>query len=81
MPWQVHQQALRHLQLIKGIRIMNNNKEKLIQLRVDGVAKEKAEQALNNSGLSLNSAIRSMIYSIASTGRTPFDGVFDPHNK
>ena len=59
----------------------NNNKEKLIQLRVDAVAKEKAEQALNNSGLSLNSAIRSMIYSIASTGRTPFDGAFDPRNK
>lgn len=56
------------------------SKEKLIQLRVDAVSKEKAEKALNRSGLSLNSAIRSMIYSIASTGRTPFDGVFDPHN-
>ncbi len=80
MPLQI-QQVLWHQRLTKRIWMMNNNKEKLIQLRVDAVAKEKAEQALNNSGLSLNSAIRSMIYSIASTGRTPFDGVFDPHNK
>lgn len=56
--------------------VNNGNKEKLIQLRVDAVSKDKAEKALGRVGLTLNSAIRSMIYSIAASGTTPFDDVF-----
>ena len=60
---------------------MDGNKEKLIQLRVDAVSKDKAEKGLGRVGLTLYSALLSMIYSIAATGKTPFDEVFTPDKK
>lgn len=53
--------------------------EKLIQIRIDEKVKTEAESVLNKHGVTLTTAVRMMLYHVASTKTTPFDNAFDPN--
>ncbi|TYC48733.1 type II toxin-antitoxin system RelB/DinJ family antitoxin [Weissella muntiaci] len=50
--------------------------EKLIQLRVEGEIKDKADLTFAQQGLTTQGAIKMMLTQVANTGKSPFDNLF-----
>ncbi|MCM0582767.1 type II toxin-antitoxin system RelB/DinJ family antitoxin [Weissella diestrammenae] len=50
--------------------------EKLIQLRVEEVIKDRADDVFKSQGLSTQSALKIFLTQVAMTGDSPFNGLF-----
>lgn len=51
--------------------------EKLIQLKVESDVKEKADIIFKKNGLTTQAAIKIFLTQVATTGKTPFDNIFN----